>query len=396
MKRSVAFALALGSLLLGLVPATVLAQGLTISTPYPAITVDPGGTANFTLTITTPTPERVDLTVSGVPDGWTTRLRGAGSTINAVYTTAQPQSTAATPPEPTATATLEVSLPDTVPPDTYHVSVAGHSASGLSATLTVDMTVLQAGTGSVTLSATNNLLQGKAGTTFTFDVSIKNDTNQEIPFTLDAQGPSGWTVTAIPSGQAQAATATVAAGSTGHVTVTAVSASDATADQYPITLTASGGPQPETINLGVQITGSYSVSINTSDGRLNASATIGSDSTLTLVVENTGTAPLTAVNITASPPSGWDVTFDTPTIDTLAPNTPTNVTATIRPSDQAVAGDYVLTFRVSSTTQGSNATDSIDIRTTVQTSPIWGFVGIALIVLVVVGLFLVFRQYGRR
>ena len=52
--------------------------------------------------------------------------------------------------------------------------------------------------------------------------------------------------------------------------------------------------------------------------------------------------------------------------------------------------------RANSTGASQTASDTVDIRTTVQTSPIWGFVGIGIIVLVVVGLFLVFRQYGRR
>ena len=65
------------------------------------------------------------------------------------------------------------------------------------------------------------MLQGNAGTNFTFDVTLRNDTNQEVSFVLDVQGPADWTVTAVPAGQAQAATAVVAAGSTGRVTVTA-------------------------------------------------------------------------------------------------------------------------------------------------------------------------------
>jgi uncharacterized membrane protein len=40
--------------------------------------------------------------------------------------------------------------------------------------------------------------------------------------------------------------------------------------------------------------------------------------------------------------------------------------------------------------------ETIQLRTTVETSSIWGFVGIALIALVLIGLFLVFRRYGRR
>jgi uncharacterized membrane protein len=38
----------------------------------------------------------------------------------------------------------------------------------------------------------------------------------------------------------------------------------------------------------------------------------------------------------------------------------------------------------------------VDIRTTVQTSPLWGFIGLGLIALVIIGLGWVFRRYGRR
>ena len=46
--------------------------------------------------------------------------------------------------------------------------------------------------------------------------------------------------------------------------------------------------------------------------------------------------------------------------------------------------------------RADQANASIAVRTTVETSSIWGFVGIIIIVVVLVGLFLVFRRYGRR
>jgi uncharacterized membrane protein len=69
--------------------------------------------------------------------------------------------------------------------------------------------------------------------------------------------------------------------------VTANSPSTAEAADYPIVLTATGGPQPVEVDLGVTITGSYSLTLDTQDSRLNASATIGQDTTLNLVVTNT-------------------------------------------------------------------------------------------------------------
>ncbi|MGZ8528129.1 MAG: NEW3 domain-containing protein, partial [Candidatus Limnocylindrales bacterium] len=64
----------------------------------------------------------------------------------------------------------------------------------------------------------------------------------------------------------------------------------------------------------------------------------------------------------------------------------------ITPSDQAIAGDYVVSFSAAA----SEATTSQDIRVTVETSLTWAIVGIALIVLVFVGLGWVFQRFGRR
>jgi uncharacterized membrane protein len=67
-------------------------------------------------------------------------------------------------------------------------------------------------------------------------------------------------------------------------------------------------------------------------------------------------------------------------------------TARITPSGNAVAGDYMTTL----TATTESASESIDVRVTVETAPIWGIVGVALIVAVIGGLVLVFRRYGRR
>ena len=66
--------------------------------------------------------------------------------------------------------------------------------------------------------------------------------------------------------------------------------------------------------------------------------------------------------------------------------------AKVAPSANAIAGDYLVTFRANST--DANATT--DIRFTIETSPLWGLVGVALIVAVGAGLWWVFQRYGRR
>ena len=64
----------------------------------------------------------------------------------------------------------------------------------------------------------------------------------------------------------------------------------------------------------------------------------------------------------------------------------------INPPEKTIAGDYMLTVRVSS----ENSNDSIDIRVTVLTPTIWGWVGIGIIVIVVIGVAVIFARLGRR
>ncbi len=87
MTRGRLASLALAALLLSLAaPGGALAASFSITTPYPAVTVQAGNTVDFDLTITTPSPERVNLALSGVPTGWTGTITGAGNSIDAVFT----------------------------------------------------------------------------------------------------------------------------------------------------------------------------------------------------------------------------------------------------------------------------------------------------------------------
>src|SRR6185436_19074043 len=107
-----------------------------------------------------------------------------------------------------------------------------------------------------------------------------------------------------------------------------------------------------------------------------------------------GTAPITGVTLTASPPTNWEVTIDPTTVDAIAPTETATLTATITPSGEAVAGDYVVSFTANAAE--ASATDTAQIRFTVETSPLWAIIGLGIIVLILAGLFYVFRTYGRR
>jgi uncharacterized membrane protein len=387
-KRALVLIVALSALIS---PAAALAQTdeetspppsrLTLVTPYPAVAVEPGDQVSFDLTISAPNATQVGLTASGVPEGWTSAFRGGGFEVDSVMAGGGVE----------AEVEFSVTVPADAPEDAVPITIRADSGSE-TAELDLQIRVSAAAGGEVTMSPDFPGLRSPAGETAEFRVALQNDTPADLQFELSASGPQGWRVEARPSSEEGATTLAVEAGSEENITVEATSPPNAEAGEYPITVTATAEGQEVSTELVVEVIGSYSMDLTTQDERLNAEVTVGSSSDLALLVINTGTAPLTGVSLSATPPSGWEVTFDQEELPPVPPGETAVVTATITPSEQAVAGDYVITFSAS----GEEADDEIEVRATVNPSPVWGILGVGLIVLTLVALAWVFRRFGRR
>jgi uncharacterized membrane protein len=193
------------------------------------------------------------------------------------------------------------------------------------------------------------------------------------------------------AGSEQAASTVVTAGSTTSINVTADPPDDAPAGQYAVHVDVTAGEQKIPGDFTVDLTGSYSMTLTTPGGLLSAHGGAGSATQQQFILTNTGTATIDNVKVAATPPTGWTVTFDQDTVS-VPVDAPVTVTATITPSGEAVAGDYVVTFNANS----DQADSSAQVRFTVETSPLWAFIGIGIIAVILLGLFYVFRTYGRR
>jgi len=135
------------------------------------------------------------------------------------------------------------------------------------------------------------------------------------------------------------------------------------------------------------------VTMTTPDGRLSGPIQAGDDSPVTLLLKNTGSAPATNIQLTSSQPTGWTVDFNPPSVDQLEPDSQQEVVATVHPTDNAIAGDYVLTFRA----QPKDSTSkSVEYRATVRTSTLWGIGGVALIAVAIGVVGFAVSRFGRR
>ncbi len=374
-----AAALALSSL----APAALAAAApFSITTPYPAIVVAPGSHVTFNVSVKTANPTRVALSLTGVPAAWKASLHGGGFVIDAVET------------DGTDAAAVRVDMD--VPADatgTTKMVLRGSPAFGGFVDLELSVRVEANATGDVTLKTDFPSLKGPSTQAFNFNLTLANGTAEDLTFSVNAQGPTGWTVQANLTGQAQAASAVVKAGSTSGVTVSTTPPVGVAAGTYEFQVVAVAGERTIQGTLSVDITGTYTLTMDTSDSRLNGHGPAGSISPVAIVVTNTGTADITNVKLTGSGPGKWDITFSEPTIATIAAGKSVTVSAQIKPSGDAIAGDYTVTL---SANGDPSARDTIDIRYTVETSVIWGVVGVALIVAVGAGVWWVFQRYGRR
>jgi uncharacterized membrane protein len=353
---------------------------LTVSTPFPSVAVEPGDQVSYELTVSAPAQAAVALTVDGVPEGWTAAFRGGGFEVDSV--TAGP----GLAPE----LTFDVTVPTTAAEGDYPMTI---NAAGGDQSVALDIAVrvsAQAG-GEVTLTPNFPGLRTPAGEEVTFDVELSNGTPSDLEFELTPSAPAGWDVTAELSGQAQASVVQVEAGGTETINVAVTPPITAEATQYPVTLAATAPGSTVETEMIVEVTGSYSLEMSTADQRLNAEVTVGSSSDFQIILTNTGTADLDVVTVGVTPPTGWEVAFDNQEVAVPAGET-VPVTATITPSEEAVAGDYVISF----TATHEQADAEMEIRTTVNPSAIWGIVGIAVIALTLAGLAWVFRRFGRR
>ncbi|MCC6190884.1 MAG: hypothetical protein IT318_17820 [Anaerolineales bacterium] len=355
---------------------------LALITTYPSRVVGIGEAVTFNLKLEpADTLQTVRLEVNDLPEGWTATFRGDGQIVRAVEV------------EPGTPATVELRLeqPAGVQSGDYHLTVLAKGA-GARAELSIDLTVKDKLPPRLSLSAQLPTLKGTPDTTFRYSVTLKNDGDEDLDVSLVADASASFLVTFKANSQ-EVTSLPVAANKSQVLSVEAKALGAVASGTYPLAIHAQGGEVQADLSLQAEVAGQPELTVTAPDGRLSAQATVGQDSPLKLILQNTGSAPAYSLSLNSSEPSGWTVTFDTPQIDQIGPGQQVAVTAHVKPPEKAVAGDYVLTFRAQ---PAGGAAQSAEFRITVVTSTWWGLVGIALIAVAVGVVGLAVVRFGRR
>jgi uncharacterized membrane protein len=146
------------------------------------------------------------------------------------------------------------------------------------------------------------------------------------------------------------------------------------------------------IELTAEVTGTPKLDLTTSDQRLDTSGKANEEKRVPLIVSNSGTAPLDAVQLAGTAPTGWEISFEPATVEGVRPGDTAQVTAIIKPSSNAVAGDYAMTIRASA----GSLSSTIDLRFALKSSRTIGVVAIIVILAAIAALVGVFVRFGRR
>jgi uncharacterized membrane protein len=359
-------------------------KGIYLMSDFPAVTVRPGETSTINLRLHNydMTPERLALSVSGVPAGWTATLMGGGQPV------------AAAMPATNSSVSLELRLdvPKNAPNGTQTITVAAQGATS-NLQLPVAVTLAKDLPAKLTLTPQLPQLRGTSKSSFEYQLGIKNDSGKKLTVSLSAHAPQNFDTTFTEQYGSQELNAVpVDAGQTKDVKLKVTPPNTAAAGDYKITARVAAEDAVATTDLGMTITGQPKLDISGREGLVSTRASAGKETSVPVVITNTGTAPAEDIQLSGSAPSGWKITFDPKQVDRIAPNDNKEVQALITPTEKAIAGDYVTTVRAAA--RGESA--STNFRVTVTTSTMWGIAGVGIIgvaLLVMVG---AVARFGRR
>ena len=381
------FAILLSGMIFGM-NSRVFAQtgspgNLTISTAFPSMVVGIGETVTLNMDIHSASSQVVDLDLPNLPKDWTAEFRGDGRIIHSVYVAA------GTP----STVELRVTPPDTVKAGTYDFNVMAKDGNETSQ-FPLEFIVKDKAPARLTFEADYPTIRGGSDAAFNFSVNLKNEGDDDLSVSLLVDAPKELAVTLKSSGKDITNLPTdIKAGSSERIDISAQPLTSLTVGSYPFTVTAQSDTVTADVQLTAEVVGQPDLSLTTPDDRLSGTAYLNRDNPIKLVLRNSGNSPAAGVKLSASAPSGWTVTLNPDNVVEVPANNEIDVTADVKPAANAISGDYIVTFHAQ---PNESAAKTADFRITVQTSTLWGAVGIGLIAVAIAIVGLAVTRFGRR
>src|ERR1700684_1984037 len=222
-------------------------KGLYLMSDYPAVTLRPGETSTVNLRLHNydVAPERLALSVGGVPTGWTATLMGGGQPVAAVM------------PATNASVSLELRLdvPKNAAVGTQTLTVTA-SGGATKAELPISVTLAKDLPAKLTLTPQLPELRGTSKTSFEYQLTIKNDSGKKLTVSLAAQAPRNFDVSFTEQyGSQELHAVPIDAGQSKDVKLKVTPPNTAAAGDYKVMARVSAEDVTATADLGLTITG---------------------------------------------------------------------------------------------------------------------------------------------
>ena len=359
-------------------------KGLWLTTGFPSRSAEMGNSISIDLDLQNKAlpPQRVEMSVDGVPSGWKSEFVGDGSDVSAAMVNT----------DDSKDLSLKLTPPKDAKGGTYDFKIVGKAADE-TLTLPIDLKLTAPKAAKLELTPKLPDLQGTAKTAFSYEADLKNDSLKDTVVNLSAQAPDGFQVTFTQGYDSQQiASLPLKAGESKTIKASVTPPDDTAAGKYKVLLAAQSSVASATAPVELSITGAPKIGLVGPNGRLSGSATAGKERDFTFTVVNSGSKAAQNVKVAATPPDGWKVESEPKTIPSIAPNGKQTVSLHVTPSGKAVAGDYMLDVSAN----GKGASDDEQFRVTVETSTLWGATGLGVIAAALIVMAVGVRRYGRR
>jgi len=358
--------------------ASAQTDSLKLFTPYTKVSVAPGKSVSYSIDVINDgsTIRNENIVISNIQRSWDYSITAGGYTINKL----------AVLPGKKETIKLKVDIP-------YQVRKGNYTFYAKAGDLTLPLTINVSSAGSTVSEFTcdQKNMEGTSSSSFNFSATLKNKTATSQQYALMANAPRGWKVV-IKANSKQATSTEVDADGTKNIRFEIKPSPTVKAGTYKIPVKAVSGSSTSELEFEVVITGTYEMDLTTPSGLLSAHITAGAEKKIELAVKNTGSVDLENVELKATKPKNWEVTFDPKEIDKIAPGKTATVYATISADKKAIPGDYVTKIEAKTPDVKTSASFRMSVRTPITV----GVIGVIIIVAVLLGIGWLFKKYGRR
>jgi uncharacterized membrane protein len=367
------------------------ARAISMAAEYPGVEIskDEGISLDIIFHNKGRNDEDVEVWIAEKPKGWQARIKTYRFTVTGVHV----------PSDEDKTLTFQADPEEGLKPGDYQFRINARTLDGkfrMSQTITIKVSAHEGKSKEpkgVKLATSYPVIRGPSDATFEFSLEVDSKLDEDAVFDLLAQGPQGWDINFKPAYETKyISSLRIKSKQSTSVAVEVKPAMGAAAGEYPFNVRISSGDANAEAKLTVILTGTYGLEVGTPSGLLSLEARQGRPANMSFYIKNTGSAANHNIKFITFKPENWKVEFKPEKLDVIGPGDLQQVEVIITPYEDALVGDYSVGVNV----EGEKAAKTIEFRTTVKASAAWGWIGIGIIMVVIGGLFGLFRWLGRR